>query len=511
MLLVVHQSFPLGRFHATPWRVNPFDDPFGEWPPSPWRLVRAVVARWHQWSRESGNADEVEADALVRALCDSTYSFHLPVQARRGSPLRQYQPVEFGWEPASRTKGTGENRRLLARMWTYGTRLTQDNYWCVPQGEAGTIWWFIEGDLWTSALVAVLDRCIERLVYFGRAESLTLVRRASGGGPAPNCRLSERPAAATSVRVLVPDPTGTRMDVERVTDDPDLARTIPPGARIMYADLSTRPTAREAPITFHPRTDCRFIQMAVGWHVPPEPRSVVRLTGRFRSAVLRELLLIKTGKPTWSQASASVRSSVAPMFGKDSEGQPLDGHAHAEFFAWLEGRVPTRLLVWRTSKPFDADEQAAVLRAASHDLSWAAAGPDADDWKVRLIPLDQAVPPPPGFDGTPSLRWESATPYVPPRHHRRDGGKDRSSESLQLQVARELALRGVPGSDLVDVQVIEDAAWVAVHVPRRRIKGQTLGDRLGYWLRLSFSQPVAGPLRLGHSSSFGLGLFKPVG
>jgi CRISPR-associated protein Csb2 len=30
MRVVLKQIFPLGRFHATPWRVNPFDDPYGE-------------------------------------------------------------------------------------------------------------------------------------------------------------------------------------------------------------------------------------------------------------------------------------------------------------------------------------------------------------------------------------------------------------------------------------------------------------------------------------------------
>ncbi len=75
MRLVLQQSFPLGRFHATPWRVNPFDDPYGEWPPSPWRLVRAIVARWYQWRRETVETwPEEELDDLIRALCASVYS-----------------------------------------------------------------------------------------------------------------------------------------------------------------------------------------------------------------------------------------------------------------------------------------------------------------------------------------------------------------------------------------------------------------------------------------------------
>ena len=100
MRLVLRQSFPLGSFHATPWRVNPFDDPFGEWPPSPWRFARAVVARWYQWRRESEDLwNWVELDLLVCALCRSEYSFYLPANAWRGAALRQYHPVELEMDP----------------------------------------------------------------------------------------------------------------------------------------------------------------------------------------------------------------------------------------------------------------------------------------------------------------------------------------------------------------------------------------------------------------------------
>lgn len=253
------------------------------------------------------------------------------------------------------------------------------------------------------------------------------------------------------------------------------------------------------------------MQIAIGWNVAPEPRSVVRLTARFRSAVLRELLLNKTGNATgvWSRAPGAVREAVADMFGKNAAGRPLAGHSHSEFLSWWEDRVPTRLLIWRCARPFDADEQAAVLRAASRDVSWASAGPDADEWKVRLVPLDESVPPPRGFDGKTYSLWESLTPYVPPRHHLR-GGKVRESESITRQIRRELALRGVNGARQVQVEEFGQPEWVSVHVPRRQLSGKFIGDKRGYSVRLRFADPVAGPLRLGHSSSFGLGLFKPA-
>lgn len=503
MRVVLRQSFPLGRFHATPWRVNPFDDPSGEWPPSPWRLVRAIVARWYQWQREvGGRSDSSELDDLVRALCAGSFSFHLPPVARRGRPLRQYHPVEFGWRPAEKKK---------AATRSYGTSLVQDNYWCVPRDDRGVVFWHLEGDAWTAPLLQVLDRCVERIVYFGRAESFTSFRRDETGAPEPNCVLRDRAAAPTSARVLVPIRQATRTDLERVTDDPRVdGTTVPPGAALMFSDRVPGPAVREDAMLPAGASDCRCVQLAVGWNVPPEPRSVVRLTARFRSAVLRELLFARTQRHdvTWSTASRTVRESVADMVGKDADGSPLEGRRHAEFVGWWEAGTPTRLLVFRPARAFDRDERLAIHRAAARPISWASAGPDAGEWGIRLVPLDEAVPLPPGFDSKPALVWESLTPYVPPRHYLREG-KPRARESIPSQIRRELVHRGI---DPTDAQIAEVAAptWVAVHMPRRQARDRAfIGDRRGYWLRLVFREPVPGPVRLGHSSSFGLGLFRP--
>lgn len=196
------------------------------------------------------------------------------------------------------------------------------------------------------------------------------------------------------------------------------------------------------------------------------------------------------------------------MIGKDADGNALKGNRHTEFLAWCEDGVPTRLLVWRGSRPFDSDEQEAILLAATRDASWAAAGSDSDEWKVRLVPLDRAVPPPPGFDKRSSMVWESVTPYVPSRHHLR-GGKERDGESIAEQIAREVQQREIAQS--VTAELLGSLQWVSVHVPRREAnKRAFIGDRPGQMVRLRFSTPVAGPIRLGHSSSFGLGLFRPV-
>jgi CRISPR-associated protein Csb2 len=226
--------------------------------------------------------------------------------------------------------------------------------------------------------------------------------------------------------------------------------------------------------------------------------------------VLRELLKLKTGDAlaTWTRVGRDVRESLADMAGKDANDEPLKGHRHTEFLAWCEGSQPTRLLVWRGSRPFDADEEEAILLAAARDVSWAAAGADADEWKVRLVPLDRDVPPPPGFAGESSIVWESVTPYVPPRHHLR-GGKEREGESMIDQIRRELLRRGIDRD--VDVELVGSTKWVSVHAPRREANQRAfIGHRRGQRFRLRFAVPVAGPIRLGHSSTFGLGLFRPL-
>ena len=505
MSIVLCQLFPLGRFHATPWRANPFADALGEWPPSPWRLVRAVVSRWYQWQRETYSvAQEARLDLLIRALCSSSYRFHLSAVARRGSPVRQYQPVEFGWNPAGKKE---------AAVQRYGTSLVQDNYWCVPRDRDGATWWFIDGDHWNDDLVEMLDRCLERVTYFGRTETFSLLRRVEGPTPEVNCVLGDN-ATASSVPVLVPESTATRENVERITGDPDqVSRSIPTGAKMLHARLPKRSVTRDSVTEVFVQDERHLIQLAIGWNVAPPSRVVARLTARFRGGVLRELLRIKTdgASTTWGDADEKVRAQVADMLGKDARGRKLEDHRHTEFFTWLEGASPTRLLVWRGARPFDQDERLAIYRAASRDISWASAGPDTTSWKVRVVPLDSVVPPPPGFDEVCATDWESVTPFVPARHYLR-GGKPRESESIPSQVQRELAARGlVATADGVEVQAVDDAGWMAVHVPRsERSKQAFIGDRRGYWLRLRFATPICGPVRLGHSSSFGLGLFRPT-
>ncbi len=47
-MLTLRLSFPWGRYYAHPWGQNPARLTEAEWPPSPWRLLRAIAAAWFQ-------------------------------------------------------------------------------------------------------------------------------------------------------------------------------------------------------------------------------------------------------------------------------------------------------------------------------------------------------------------------------------------------------------------------------------------------------------------------------
>ena len=71
---IIELNFLAGRFHATPWGRN-VNEGVPEWPPSPYRLLRALYDTWKR-KRPDWAVDRVEP--LFAALASETPHFHLP-------------------------------------------------------------------------------------------------------------------------------------------------------------------------------------------------------------------------------------------------------------------------------------------------------------------------------------------------------------------------------------------------------------------------------------------------
>ena len=82
--------FPAGRYHATPWG-NQVNEGLVEWPPSPWRLLRALVSCGYTRLGWNGAIPE-PAIGLLHNLASTLPSFTLPTASVAHS--RHYMPVK---------------------------------------------------------------------------------------------------------------------------------------------------------------------------------------------------------------------------------------------------------------------------------------------------------------------------------------------------------------------------------------------------------------------------------
>jgi len=515
MALIIEQRFPSGRFHATRWNQGAFGDAYGEWPPSPWRLLRALAARWFQYVRETGATKESEAEQretllkpLLQTLASSLPSFYLPPLTWRGPALKQYQPTEIKFSKGAKD---AEVRKAV-------TSLAEDHYRAVPPDDP--LFWYWEAVDLQEPQQQLLDQLLERILYFGRAESFSRLRRVAAL-PADvkiNCRLAERDAGGMTP-VLAHSPIH-QLDLASLlaaTDDKELAgRSIPPGTNWFYAQLPRRPVIATPGIH---RTrqggQMNHLQFAVGGRVYPPLRQWVKVTNRFRGSVLRELIkmIAPEAQGRYDRLTIEQREQVVLMFGKDVQGRPLKGHRHTFFSLWPdENGLPTRLIAWRSS-PFTEQEVGAMYAASERLLSWDDGLPE---WQVRLVPLPVETPVPSGLLGEARV-WESATPFVPPaqRHRFRKNGRERPGESVERLLIKLLLNENKPAPEKVIVfEQIQDAEWVNLHETRHRRflknESRTPWIRPGFRIRVEFPAPVAGPMILGDSCHFGLGLFLPA-
>lgn len=521
MPFVLEQSFPLGRFHATRWNQNPFEDPHGEWPPSPWRLLRALAARWFQYVRETGEGTGLTEDELraklarevpLSKLARELPAFVLPDATWRGTAIRQYHPLGLE-EQYKYRKGPGGGSILDYSFKQVGTTLVQDHYRAVPPNRS--ILWVWEGADLLPAEAVLLGRLLRRVIYFGRAESHCRFRIIEGDGVTPNCRLSAAVRAGNPVLVPVP---GTDLNFETLlanTDSSTLkSRRIPAGTAWYYAAIPPRPVARPIrPVRRRHPESLRVLQFAVGGRVYPPLAHWVKLTERFRDRVIRERCRLLTGQHDagYADLNPAQRDQLRLIRGFDGDGGRVDGHTTV-FFALIPDvhGQPTRLACWRES-PFTDDEIDAFLAAAEYPIRWEYG---SDDWQVRLVPLPFSVPQPAESWGTGRV-WESVTPFVLPagRHRLRGNGRPRAGEMPAVSLQK-LAVRFGLLEPQVELRTPEPM-WVTIHETpgergqRARARGTRM--RLGHFFRLIFPQPVAGPLCVGHSCHFGLGLFSNGG
>lgn len=536
MKIGLEMYFVAGRFHATRWGQNFASDEYGEWPPSQWRLLRCLYAVAAQ------STAEPHQDPILRSLLDrlarTIPSFHLPVTAIRRGPIRQYHP---------------KAKHSPNVLGVQDSTLVEDYFVALSPNEP--VWWLwdtIEG--LRSEHLTVLSELCRRIRYFGRAESICEVRLANAGeAPAANCRPLDqieecqaaflrdglRPRGARPVLIADPQSFQPEHLLVVVEDMRNVQKhLVPEGAKwTWYEPLPKAPRPKPRPISSPYPDGLQLIQLAAGARVWPRVKFAVSIAESFRSRVLKRYVE-GCGKRDWNEMTDEEREACSPISGKHEDGTLIDDHSHAHFLPLPDnqGRL-TRLIVWRR-EPIPRHLVEAISKASEQPLFWG-----DGRWPLRLVPLpfDTAPPTDIGF-GLRARVWKSITPFVPPRFFVRANGKLRDEESIENQVRRLLDENGYPAPLRIEVPCAssvqqadygtsrESSVWVNVHIPSkakarsrtpapcqqdRRRKGsldEAMTDkRRGFLdIRITFTQEVEGPICLGHSCHFGLGLFVPV-
>lgn len=496
-------DFPMRRYHATPWGHH-VNEGLVEWPPSPWRIVRALLATGYAKLGWQQVPDEMRQ--LVDALAAKEPSYRLP-PATQGH-TRHYMPVG-GWK-----KGV------------QATSLVIDAF-ARPEGALGIEW---PADV-TAAQRDLLARLLDRLGYLGRAESRVKASLVSGPDELQGALVSpERQGDDDDpIRLLVPisgsayakwcqGVSGSPEDllVALQADTTDLQEngwSAPPGSReIVYwrparalSPVSARGVSRIAVV---PGADTALFALATD-----RKRDVLPLMARALPTMelFRRALLSKVG-------DEQQRGRCPELTGKDEHGQPLRDreHDHAHFIPLsLDDRNSGRIdhvLVY-ASMGFQPIAQRALRHLRK---TWAK---NIDDIGVMLVGIGcresflqvggKVIP-----ELATCATWVSRTPFIPPRYLKPDG-----KDSLEGQVRAELRRRGLPdiATALMVTLPTDDniAGYQArqfLHFVRIRREGGKSQPPPGlFHLRLTLQSPVAGPLCLGWGCHFGLGSFYPDG
>lgn len=468
--------FPLGRYHANPWDRS-VNEGAAEWPPSPWRILRALLATWHtRWP--SLPADAI--DTMLGALAEPPAYRTPPVSPGH---TRHYLP------------GLGHKKGE-----TGNTDLTLDPFVSIAPNEDLLIRW--EADLGNEQR-SILAKLAELMPYLGRAESACQARLLDEN-PAPDERwwLSGASGGAAT-RLLAPAQPLNRSALEITTVEiRRQRRTLPPGTIWVNYALADPPRPQR-PLK-HSAPCVEAVRFAVDGAVPVRSAHGILLAD--------EAHRVFGGLLEAANVPDSRRQEVL------GTGRAQSGHRHAHWIPVAEhaqlGASVRSLVLW-VPRMLQPEEVAAVINPGR--LS-GQRGTPGDGYRIRGFPTVRLLFQAAGTIGQvapeltgPARRWHSLTPYLPVRYRKQ---RQAFGSFLAADIGTELSYRGqlrdlpLPAVTPAEADAGMPDRW-AREFRRYRLTETMSRSRPGLRLQLDFPEEVHGPLLLGQLSHFGYGIFSP--
>jgi CRISPR-associated protein Csb2 len=507
-MIVLQLSFPAGRYHATQWGRH-VNEGTVEWPPSPWRIVRALIATWYLKAQE---IPKETICSLVGALSQLP-CFRLP-SASTGH-TRHYMPINKGKK----------------------TTKIFDTFVQLSERDAILVAWDV---ILPPGQLAALQILAGRLGYFGRAESLVEARVLEGitaiePNAMPLTEGAPLPAKTELVRLLAP-----MMPVDYKTWRTDfLSANAPP----IDGEKSDKKKAKvlDAPDDLFTalRADTGELQSA-GWNVPPgalyvnyirpenafAPATKPSVRCRGEKPTVARFALTSVVPPSITRALA-VGEQIHTILCKESNGHPIftgagaQGHQHAHIFTESTNDRHAHITHVTVFAPAGFDDDA-IQALRSILWTW---GFKRHELRLVLHGIGQ-----PGDFKDCALFgkarvWRSLTPFVSTRHTKafRDGRPKMDASGWQVgsgahDLLRLLALHPQGTAATIKQCDERDGPFQFGNRHLRSLQFQTIrhggsgnrGNSSGNAFIVTFPEPVNGPLAFGYGSHFGLGLFLPI-
>jgi CRISPR-associated protein Csb2 len=523
MPITIKLNFLAGRYHATPWGRH-VNEGVVEWPPSPWRLLRALVA---VWKRTCPDLAETQVRRLLSTLVVPPF-FHLPPHCV--AHTRHYMP----WEK----KGPSDRTLIF------------DTFTSVDRNKNLLIHWpevdFNCDDRET------LAKLLGNLTFLGRAEGWVQAELTHETADW-NCVPDNTVMDPTSV--FCPDPaTAFSSDYYPRHDPKKLAQGKIKAAEFLFdcpqwhlcLDTETIHAERWPAVP-----GARWVNYALK-ETAPAPTRFVRqgrdrhvTVARFRldspllPLITETLPLAELGRRLLLSACRQIAQQENPgrgddelwplypaFWGKDAERRPRHGHQHAFILPTDDdddGRLDHVTVV--ASMGFNSLEQRAlarlpsVLRARSRQTL-----PEDEFAGLQMLLLGT------GTEKTiasclfaESHVWKSASPFIVTRFPKLRGKKrDRPEDCVnsidfaRVVLRQELERFKERGQVLPLIDSIEPSDGIGARKVRslqfncfRRKANDDGGRRPKGAFRIVFAEPVRGPICLGHACHFGMGMFMP--
>ncbi|BDA71656.1 hypothetical protein CAL7716_058220 [Calothrix sp. PCC 7716] len=538
-------QFLTGRYHATPWN-NQVNEGVVEFPPSPWRIMRALVSSYYRLPQAPPKS---ELCSLLESLTECLPCYVAPEYTE--AHTRHYMPV-------IKEGKTTTTKVIDAFCALKGGALSSD-------GIVQVVW---QDATLNGEQQSLLSKLCSQVSYIGRAESWVEMKLMDNVANLEfnvvPYNLEENSEKQETTRILTPLTTSQLEGFNfALSTVPQLKKgksklKIPsnilealeldvgdfhkdgwsdvPGARwVTYALLGTNKKLQPVTHDYKNIGKPNFARFALSSKVLPNITQALSIGERFRQA----LMALSKDADGESASVFSGRKSNS----ESTESSLLEGQSHAWYLPEVnqQGKID-HIIVYATSG-FDFERAVPTLKKL--EKIWGSEGFDIQTILVSLGRVDEYVVRDDKHYRAIGLskKWRSLTPVVLPRHPKcyNNGSKKYiSGTSKQLdgsehqvlkmltqlshlnlqyegnniiELSEWLYLQDSDQNCLVKVRVCNNGAtnidWRAFTRRRNHGEGKKFSDR-GYWFDIEFAQAVKGPIALGYAAHFGLGAFVPI-